>query len=657
MSNNGLADITQIFYDLFASRTDVYAIKILRKDGAKIFVPHRDRDGNDSQFTKDVCWAHLMGKKSIGGYPLNKDNTVIWAAIDFDGKRGDAFTDSLIVKKTLAEKAGLISWREISQSGKGIHLWIFFNNKIQAKIVRHVLGEFIPEFYDPIDSRSTSLDRLFPNQDTILGGYGNLCGLPLNGKLLIDEHKTVFINDENTPYKDQKDILRQIYTSRNNPVVLLELAKTIKPKARSQSSQVSNLVPGGIKLLSPVGCAWLRSAFQRAETLSEPEWREALVQFSKLEGGEHLAQKFSEPYKDYDPNDVKKKFETIAAKNPPPQRCETIWKNFGDCGKRCAHLNVHHPWELAKVSLTALKREGKGKIYTIKELIPGLKESVQEVVEGKRTGFAWGYPPLDDATELRPRNLIIVAARQGIGKSGIMVDVSYMGAKANIPQYIFSREMAHEELMFRYLARASEIDHSIITVGRLGKPELATLEDIYKTLSPLPIYIDDTTLNLDKMLDIAGELIYKHGHGPIWVDYLQLIHKENRESKKEAVDRAVDAYKEMSKLLEVPVIAIAQLNRMEEFAEGDDDLDSWLKDSGDIEQTADVIHYIRGPRGPGTIERRWRLHKERHRASGINFKFLLHQGIFKYEAQGFWRNLAVSEEDIEDNVGLGFDAL
>lgn len=658
MSSNGTTEIVETFYKLFAGRTSAYAIKTLRKDGSKVFVPHRDREGHDLSFTQDVCWSHLIGKKSVGGYPLDEDDKVIWAAVDFDGKRGDVFKDSLTVKKTLAEKAGIISWREISQSGKGIHLWIFFDDKIQAKIVRHVIGEFIPEFYVGIDQRATSLDRLFPNQDKIMGGYGNLCALPLNGKKLTEQGKTVFIDDENKPFEDQKQILQKIYDSRNKPIVLLELAKTIKPKERfGTSTTVSNLVPGGIKLLSPAGCAWLRSAYERSEELSEPEWREALVQFSKVEGGAHLAQKFSEPYKDYDPEDVKTKFEGIVAKNPPPQRCETIWKNFGDCGKRCAHLKVHHPWELAKVPLTMLQKEGKGKIYSVRELVPKLKDSVQEVLSGKRTGFAWGYPPLDDATELRPRNLIVVAARQGMGKSGVMIDVSYMGAKIGIPQFIFSREMAHEELMFRYLARSSEIDHSVITTGRLGKIDVERLEEHYTELEQLPIYIDDSTTHLDKMLDNAGELIYKYGHGPIWVDYLQLIRKENGESKKEAVDRAVDAYKEMAKILEVPVVALAQLNRSEEFAEGDDDLDSWLKDSGDIEQTSDVIHYLRGPRGPGIIERRWRLHKERHRASGINFKFLLNQGIFRYDAQGFWRNLPLSDEDIEDDVGLGFDEL
>ena len=645
-------EYVKLFKDLFEGRSESYAIKFTKDDGNKFFIPHRDREGRDLPFTEEICLKHLSGEVSLGSYPLNLDDTVRWAAIDFDGKKGDALKDAVEVKKAIEIQLGLVCWLERSQGGKGIHIWIFFDDKIKAKLVRGVIGSVIPEYNVSLEQRQTSFDRLFPHQDTTMGGYGNLCGLPLNGPELIKQEKTIFIDDSGKSFSNQWDILQQIHAQRNSAKIVENLAKSIKVPIKSKILPILQTVSGGSKLLSPVGCAWLRSAYSRAKDLSEPEWREALVQFSRIEGGEMLAQKFSEPYANYNSEEVKQKFADIVKRQSPPMLCTTLWERFGWCGKNCSPLGVTHPWELAKIPLSTLQEQNKGKVYSLKELTPVVKNTVSEIIEGKRIGFAWGYPYLDDATELRPRNLIIFAARRSQGKTAVMLDVSFMGASRGIPQYIFSKEMAHEELMLRYLSRSSEIDHSILITGKVGKAELKTINQTYANLESLPIFIDDSTNDLDKMLDTAGELVHRHGVGNIWIDYLQLIRKQNRESKKEAVDRALDSYKQMAKILEVPVIALAQLNRLEEFAEGDDDLDSWLKDSGDIEQTADVIHYLRGPLGPGTVPKRWRLHKERHRASGINFRFNLHQGIFKFESLGLWNQLAVSQEDIDVDLGL-----
>ena len=635
MWNMSIAEFAASLYELFNSRTDCYAIKSV-VEGRKIYEPARDLDNKDLEFTIAVCQAHLLGDISIGCYPLDKQDLVKWVSLDFDGKRGNALTDAVLVKKNIERELGLFTWLERSQSGNGVHLWIFFSEKLSARVVRAVLSQYIPEFTTPVERRSTSFDRMFPNQDSAFGSYGNLCALPLNGKAAVKNGKTAFISETGETL-DSNKILQEILTKRNVIETVVNTAKTIKIGPVKKNLPVLAQIPGGTKLLCPAGCAWLRKCLKNGPNLSEPEWYAALGQFGRVEQGDLLAHKFSEQYSGYTYDETQKKYEH--AKVAPAMSCETIWERFGDCGKRCSPLGVKAPWELAKVPLAKLEQDNKGKIHDAKDIAKIAKQVLDETTSGKRIGFAWGYNWLDDVTELRPRNLVVVAARQGIGKTAILIDASIRGAERGVPQYIFSIEMGYEELAIRYAARLTEIDHSLIATGKISAAEYKHVLQALDHFKTLPIFVDDSTRDQDRMLDNAGELIYKNGTGIIWVDYLQLVRKQNKESKKDAVDRVVDGYKQMAKILDAPVVTLAQLNRTEETTESSDDLDSWLKDSGDIEQTADVIHYIRGRRGPGLIDRRWRVHKERHRASGINLRFLFNQGIFKFDPQGYWDNV------------------
>lgn len=642
--------VAQAFVELFEGRIGSYALRGMKPDGKKYYLPARDHDGKDEPFTPEVCTKHLNGEISIGSYPLDQNDEVKWASMDFDGKKGDSFKDAVVVKKNL-EKIGIISWLEISQSGKGTHLWVFFDKKISARKVRSILSQQIPEYSLPIEKRTSSFDRLFPHQDTAYGSYGNLCALPLNGEKLVKDGKTAFVSPEGELVKDQSSLVLEILNNRNKADYISTLfeKQPVKFTKPTRSLPVLQTIPGGTKLMAPQGCAWLRKAFKEGANLGEPEWYAALGQFAKVDQGEILAHKFSEAYPNYNPKETQSKFEHAKEANKP-MSCATVWEKFGDCGKRCGHLGVNHPWELAKVPLQKMEEGNKGKIYDAKILADTALALTKEIASGKKLGFAWGYDILDDHTELRPRNFVVVAARQGMGKTAVMIDATVLGALRNIPQYVFSIEMGYEELSLRYLARLSGVDHSLIMTGKIGKSEWEAINKAYDVYHKLPIHIDDSTRELDRMLDNAGELVYKHGNGPIWIDYLQMVRKKNGESQKDAVDRVVDGYKQMSKIIDVPVVALAQLNRTEESTESEEDLDGWLKDSGNIEQTADVIHYIRGDRGPGVIYRRWRLHKERHRASGFNFRFKFNQGIFKFDAEGFWNKQSIMEGDevVED---------
>jgi hypothetical protein len=657
-----LKEVAELMFELFQGRRSVYAIKKMGRDGKKLFVPARDDQGNDLELTVDVLVKHLSGEIAAGIYVLEGEATRI-AAIDFDGKRGDVLKDALEVQDKLLKTTGITTWLETSQSGNGMHLWAFFNQPIKATALRAVFGNCIPDFATPTNERKTSYDRLFPVQDRVYEGqYGSLVGLPMNGSKNVAEGKTAFVNREGKPDAKQSETLAQIAKRINQPEVIGEAIKKLpKVSRKDQANKPKHKpVPGGMKLLSPFGCDWLRTAYENAYELEEPQWFAALGQFAKLENGDLIAHQFSKPYKDYDFNTVQRKYEHEVKKDIP-MKCTTIQKENwckGPC--TCQELGCTYPWELAKIPLSQLERSQSGIIYSAKDLAESAITVVKEVDAGNRIGFPWGYDILDDITELRPRNLVIVAARRSMGKTAIMIDASVRGAERGIPQYVFSLEMSAEDLALRYLARISGVDHTLLTVGGMGEEEWKKTNAAKLVLEQMPIYVDDSTRNAEKMLDKAGEMVYRYGQGCMWVDYLQLVQKQANESRKDAVDNAIYAYKNIAKIIDVPVTALAQFNRGEETYEGDDDLDSWLKDTGNIEQHSDVIHYIRGRHRPGVVIRRWIVHKERYRAAGMKLKFEFIQGLFRLEPVGKWSDAA---ENDGDNVyelsgsGDGFEGI
>ena len=635
-----LQDAARLFVNLFQGREGCYALKTVNAENKKFYAPARLPNGEDAEFTPMVAMSHITGDVGVGIYPLRPDNTVYWACADFDGKRGDPLRDAVVVQEALLKRYGVYSWLECSQGGSGVHLWVFFDRPVEAWRVRSMFSVTIPEYSTPLKDRVSSFDRVLPHQDkTNDGGYGNLCALPLNGPDLVADGRTVFISPDGTVEKDQWDVLRAAFDKRNLVEVVLEATKDLTPVESSAPVRLKprQSLAGGGRLLSAYGCNWLKDAYKRADSLAEPEWHAAISQFAQLEVGQDLAHKFSQPYAQYNANETQRKFEYAVNANKP-HTIEYVRENFGECpgGCVCEKFGLRAPYQLAKVPISKLVERSSSKMLTSTELADKAMQIVREVASGQRFGFPWGYDLLDDKTELRGGDLIVVAARRSIGKTAIMIDASVRGARMGVPQYIMSLEMTSEQIGLRYLARLGEVDHTLITTGKLSDKDMQTVEKAYEELCSLPLFIDDARKDVDHMLDTLGDLVFHHGPGPVWIDFLQLVELQKGEQQKQAVDRVVTSYKSLAKILNVPVVALAQLNRSEESYEGDDDLDAWLKDSGRIEEVADVILYIRGKRLPGVVARKWILHKERHRAAYIHFRSDFHQHIYKFDMQSPW---------------------
>lgn len=202
----------RLFQDLFRARKDIYALRWENsRDGRSGWVPavaggwRKGANMAGSKFlplTPTVVADHLRGLQHIGLYPLTEQDTCWWVAADFDGDA--AMLDALAYVKA-ARFRGIPAALEVSQSGRGAHVWIFFGTAIPASVARHLGTSLIHEAMGLRGSMSlASYDRLFPSQDVHSGkGMGNLIAAPLNGKRR--EHGTTLFVDTTTlePYEDQ----------------------------------------------------------------------------------------------------------------------------------------------------------------------------------------------------------------------------------------------------------------------------------------------------------------------------------------------------------------------------------------------------------------------------------------------------------------------
>lgn len=201
-----------LYQRLFRGRDDVYAVRWERADGRSGYAPAlragaprgrgvKHDDGDFLPLTPQVVRSHLLGDATIGIYPLLRDETCWWLAIDFDSEGWQK--DALAVADA-CDSLGIPVAMERSRSGQGAHLWIFFAAPVAASLARN-LGSVV--LTRALDRRYQigldSYDRLFPSQDTLpSGGFGNLIALPLQGERRRGGN-TVFVDRTLEPYIDQ----------------------------------------------------------------------------------------------------------------------------------------------------------------------------------------------------------------------------------------------------------------------------------------------------------------------------------------------------------------------------------------------------------------------------------------------------------------------
>ncbi|MCB9315943.1 MAG: replicative DNA helicase [Lewinellaceae bacterium] len=227
------------------------------------------------------------------------------------------------------------------------------------------------------------------------------------------------------------------------------------------------------------------------------------------------------------------------------------------------------------------------------------------------TGLSCGMAEVDALTGgWQDSDLIILAARPGMGKTGFALSAAINAAQSGIPLAFFSLEMANTQLVARMLAMLSETGGHKMRQGQLSDADLMRLAQAAEQIENLPIYLDDTpAISIPELRAKCRRLKRQHGIRLVIVDYLQLMRltpsglenkNANREQEVAGISRAL---KSLAKELNVPVIALSQLSRAVESRGGAKRPQlSDLRDSGAVEQDADIVSFIYRPEYYGILE-------------------------------------------------------
>jgi replicative DNA helicase len=258
--------------------------------------------------------------------------------------------------------------------------------------------------------------------------------------------------------------------------------------------------------------------------------------------------------------------------------------------------------------VTSNPQSGK-KFSSIKEIIPKSWEKLEILSKGDGSlrGVPTGFMALDAILSgFQKSDLVILAARPSTGKTSLALDIARKAAVIhNIPVGFFSLEMSADQLTDRMLSAEAKVDAWRMRTGRgLTDDDFARISVAMDTLSKAPIYIDDKPGNtINQMRSTARRLKAEHGLGMIMVDYLQLMNTtKNYDSMVNQVTEISRSLKSLARELDVPVIALSQLSRAVESRGGKPRL-SDLRDSGSIEQDADVVMFLHKERNDDGVSR------------------------------------------------------
>lgn len=242
--------------------------------------------------------------------------------------------------------------------------------------------------------------------------------------------------------------------------------------------------------------------------------------------------------------------------------------------------------------------KAKKSFYALKDITKDAFETIEKLYEKKShiTGVTTGFKDMDKLTAgLQDSDLIIIAGRPSMGKTSFALNIAeYAAIEDNVPVAVFSLEMSKEQLVQRMLSSRARVDLQKIRSGYLKSEDWGRLTMAVGALHDAPIYIDDTPAqSVLEMRAKARRWKSELGLKLIIVDYLQLMRgRRSNDSREQEISEISRSLKAMAKELHVPVIALSQLSRMTERREGNKPMLSDLRESGAIEQDADVVMFV-----------------------------------------------------------------
>lgn len=215
--------------------------------------------------------------------------------------------------------------------------------------------------------------------------------------------------------------------------------------------------------------------------------------------------------------------------------------------------------------------------------------------KGDVVGIPTGFKRLDEMTTgLHPSELIILAARPSMGKTTLSLNMALNAARHGVPVAFFSLEMSREQLALRLLASEAAVNMQRLRTGYVSEDDWARLTRAASRLSEAPFFIDDMpNISLMDLRARARRMKAEHDIGLVVVDYLQLMHTRGRaESRQQEISEISRSLKALARELHVPVVALSQLSRAVEQRQDRRPQLSDLRESGAIEQDADLVIFL-----------------------------------------------------------------
>ncbi|PIU78775.1 MAG: replicative DNA helicase [Candidatus Moranbacteria bacterium CG06_land_8_20_14_3_00_43_56] len=243
----------------------------------------------------------------------------------------------------------------------------------------------------------------------------------------------------------------------------------------------------------------------------------------------------------------------------------------------------------------------KADFVPLKTYLESAFNRIDELHKGDRDirGVPTGFQDLDNILAgLQKSDLVILASRPSIGKTSLALDIArYLGVQKKIPVGVFSLEMSSDQLVDRLLAAEARVDAWRIRTGRLRssdeEDDFAKIGEAMGILSEAPIYIDDSArANVMEMRTLARRLQAEHNLGLIIIDYLQLMEGRTSDNRVQEVSEISRSLKGLARELNIPVLALSQLSRAVENRSPQIPKLSDLRESGSIEQDADVVMFL-----------------------------------------------------------------
>ncbi|MBI5869807.1 MAG: replicative DNA helicase [Actinobacteria bacterium] len=308
-------------------------------------------------------------------------------------------------------------------------------------------------------------------------------------------------------------------------------------------------------------------------------------------------------------------------------RENSVLRSLIQVGNRIAEMGYERPGDVQeildqseKLVFEISQHQIRGNVRPLKELLSEQFEKIEKLHEkGTRiTGVPTGFADLDKMTSgLQPSNLVILAARPAMGKTSLALDIAQnIALKEDIRVVIFSLEMSDTELAQRMMCAQGRVDSHRLRTGSVGPDDWSKLTEACARLEKAPITIVDTPgTNMLEIRALTRRLASEQAVGLVVIDYLQLMMSDGRyENRQQEIAKISRSLKIMARELKVPVLALSQLSRAPDKREIPRPQLTDLRESGAIEQDADMVLFIYRPKNEsGHMENTAELIVAKHR--------------------------------------------